>query len=156
MSDAASRWGLPEGFAPVLMPLPDEIKSQMRPLLRANEPVIIALGNEGDSLFLVATTERVFSVRSGITAGTSGLQVREYSYQEIADLKMLQSPLNVKITLSFHSRDGRKAESGARAKQWKLYTDQLMPFETARGVQAFGALQKVWVHKTRPELYEES
>ena len=153
MSDAASRWGLPPGFAPVLMPLPDEVKGALRPRFQPNEPVIITLGNEGDSLFLIATTERVFSVRSGITAGTSGLQIREYSYAEIADLKMLQSPLNVKITLSFHSRDGRKPESGARAKQWKLHTDQLMPFETARGVQAFDALQNVWIHKTRGELY---
>ena len=155
MSDAASRWGLPQGFTPVLMPLPDEIKSALRPRFQANEPVIISLSNEGDSVFLVATTERVWTVRSGMTAGTGGVNVREYSWHEIADLKMLQSPLNIKITLSFHSRDGRKPESGPRAKQWKLHTDALMPFESARGVQAFQALQNVWIHKTRAELYDE-
>jgi hypothetical protein len=155
MSDAASRWGLPSGFTPVLMPLPDEVKAALRPLLQPNEPVIISLTNEGNSVHLVATTERLFTVRSGMTAGTGGMSVREYSWAAIADLKMLQSPLNVKITISFHSRDGKKPESGPRAKQWKLHTDQVMPFETARGAQAFEALQNVWIHKTRSELYSE-
>ncbi len=145
--DPAVRWGLPPGFRPVVTPVPDELKELLREMLRANEPIVASIGNEGDSIFLVASTERLFSARRGATAGVTGWTIREYEWLAITDLRLQSAPLNVRITVSFHSRDGRKAESGRGAKQWKLHTDALAPFETARGSEVFQAIQSVWVHK---------
>jgi hypothetical protein len=147
-SDPALRWGLPAGFRPVLYALPDEVKELVRGLLGANEPVVVALANQSDNIFLIATPQRLFSVRHGMGAGVTNFTVKEFAWDALTDLKMQQAPLNTKIMLSFHSRDGRNPESGPRAKQWKLVTDNLMPFDTEQGTNAFAALQSIWVHKT--------
>ncbi len=150
-NDPAVRWGLPAGFRPVVSPVPDELKEMLREMLRPNEPVIGALGNEGDTIFVVASTERLFSARRGATAGVTGWTIKEYEWADIADLKMQTASMNVRYTISFHSRDGRTPSSGPRAKQWKLITDNLAPFETARGSELYEAIQSVWIHKTRGE-----
>ena len=147
-NDPAVRWGLPPGFQPVVSPLPNEVKDVLRGMLRPNEPIIASLGNEGDTIFIVASTQRVFSVRRGATAGVTGFTIRPYEWNEITDMKMQTASLNVRIVLSYHSRDGRTPESGPRAKQWKLHTDSLAPFETARGSQVYEAIQSIWIHKT--------
>ena len=134
-----------------MSPVPDELKDMLREMLRPNEPVLAALGNEGDSIFIVASTERFFSARRGATAGVTGWTIKEYVWPAIVDMKMQTASTNVRITISFHSRDGRTPESGPRAKQWKIVNDSLAPFETARGSEVYEAVQSVWIHKTRGE-----
>ena len=150
-NDPAMRWGLPPGFRPVVSPVPDELKEMLREMLRSDEPIIGSLGNEGDTIFIVASTQRLFSARRGATAGVTGWTIKEYEWTSIADLKMQTASMNVRIVISFHSRDGRTAENGPRAKQWKIVTDSLAPFETARGSELYQAIQSVWVHKMRAE-----
>lgn len=146
-NDAAERWGLPAGFRPVLHPLPDEIKNLMREKLRADEAVIACVANVEDTISLVATTSRVFVVRTGPTAGVTGFQAREYSWEAIADLKLQTNPSNVKISISYHSRDGKTAESGPRAHQYKIQSDDITPLETLAGTQAFENLHAAWHYK---------
>lgn len=150
-NDPALRWGLPAGFRPVVAPLPDDVKELMRGVLRAGEPVVAALGNEGDSIFVIATPQRLFRLKRGAAAGVTGWNLQDYEWLAITDLRLKTASINVGITVSFHSRDGRTPESGPRARQWKLCTDTLTPFETARGSQLFEAIQSIWVHKTHSE-----
>ena len=150
MSEAAALWGLPEDFEPVRFPIPDAAKQAVRPLLGANEPVLVTLSNEGDSISLIATPLRVLSVKTGEQqAGAAGVTIKEYPYEGIADMKISSAAINVKITLHFKSsNNGRTVETGLRARLAKDHTDNLMPFESTAGAQAFKAIYDVWVHKT--------
>jgi hypothetical protein len=56
------------GFAPARFPIADDVKDLIRDMLEAGEPVIVTLTNEGNSISLVATSQRVFSIRSGLVA----------------------------------------------------------------------------------------
>jgi hypothetical protein len=76
--DAAVRWGLPPGFMPARFPIADDVKDLIRDMLEQGEPVIVTLANEGNSISLVATSQRVFSIRSGLVAGVTGYTVREF------------------------------------------------------------------------------
>lgn len=135
-TDIAERWGLPSGFRPIIHPLPDDIKTLMREKLRADEAVIACVANTEETISLVVTTGRVFVLRTGPTAGVTGFAAREYSWEAIADLKLQTNPTNVKISIFYHSRDGKNIEVGPRAHQWKLRSDDILPIETLAGTQA--------------------
>ena len=150
MSEAAIRWGLPEDFAPVRFAIPDAAKEAVRPLLGSNEPVLVMLSNEGNSVSLIATPLRVLAVKTGdVQAGATGSSVKEYPYEGITDMKIQSAAINVKIALHFKStNNGRTVEVGQRARLAKDHVDNLMPFESTAGAQAFKAIYDIWVHKT--------
>ena len=150
MSQAAVLWGLPEGFQPVRYPIPDAAKEVLRPLLTANEPVLVTLANEGNTITLVATPLRVLSVKTGEqVAGAAGAAVKEYPYEGITDMKIQSAAINVKIAIHFKTTNkGRTVEVGQRAKLAKDHVDNIMPFESTAGAEAFKAIYDVWVHKT--------
>ncbi|HEX8237359.1 MAG TPA: hypothetical protein VF600_15470 [Abditibacteriaceae bacterium] len=145
--DAAVRWGLPPGFSPARFPIAEDVKELLRDMLRPGEPVIVTLGNEGNSIFIVATPQRVFSIRSGLVAGITGFTVREFPWEGISDLRLQAAALNVKIAIHFKSTDGRTVEVGRRAALAKSAVDNLAPFETHAGTQAFEAIHTVWHYK---------
>lgn len=146
MSDIATRWGLPEDFEPVRFPIDEEIKDVLRPLMAPDEAVIVTASNEGNSISLIATTQRVFTIRSGgPTAGVTGFTTRDFTYEAITDMRLQQAPLNVSIALHFQSKDGgRTAEVGQKAKFGKPAVDKLMAFETNAGTLAFEAIHTIW------------
>ena len=150
MSETAVSWGLPPDFDPVRYPIPDAAKAVVRPLLGSNEPVLVTLSNEGDSISLIATPLRILAVKTGdVQAGATGASVKEYPYEGITDMKIQSAAINVKIALHFKStNNGRTVEVGQRARLAKDHVDNLMPFESAAGQQAFEAIQAIWVHKT--------
>ncbi len=145
--DAAVRWGLPPGFIPARFPIADDVKELIRDMLQAGEPVIVTLTNEGNSISLVATPQRVFSIRSGMGAGVTGYTVREFPWEGITDLRLQASALNVKISIHFKSSDGRTVAVGRRAAFGKPAVDNLTPFETNAGTQVFEAIHSVWHYK---------
>jgi hypothetical protein len=145
--DPAVRWGLPPGFRPQCFPIPDPVKDLVRDLLGPGEPVIATLSNEGDSIAIVATPYRVFTIRSGMGAGVTGFNAREFPWEGITDMRLQAAALNVKIALYFKTTDGRTVEVGRRAILGKSAIDNLTPFETNAGTQVFEALQSIWHHK---------
>jgi len=149
--NAAVRWGLPPGFAPARYAISDGVKEVVRDLLGADEPVVVTLANEGDSISLVATPKRLFSIRSGMGAGVTGFNVREFPWDGIADLRLQASSLNVKIAIHFKTVDGRIVEVGRRAALGKPAVDNLTPFEPSAGTQAFEAIHAIWHHKRGTE-----
>jgi hypothetical protein len=150
MSDPAALWGLPPDFEPVRLPISDDAKQALRPMLSAQEPVLVTISNEGDSIALVATPLRILSVKTGGTqAGATGASVKEYPYEGITDMKIQSAAINVKIALHFKTtNNGRTVEVGLRAKLAKDHVDNLMPFESTGGAEAFKAIYDIWVHKT--------
>lgn len=150
MSNSATLWGLPPDFEPVRLPIPDEAKQVLRPMLSADEPVLVTISNEGDSISLVATPLRVLSVKTGSAqAGVTGATVKEYPYEGITDMKIQSAAINVKIALHFKTTNkGLTVETGHRAKLAKDHVDNLMPFESTAGAEAFKAIYDIWVHKT--------
>ena len=150
MSDAAIAWGLPAEFEPIRYAIPALAVYVVRPLLEADEPVLVTVSNEGDSISIVATPTRLFSIKTGGSqAGVTGATVKEYPYEGVTDLKIQSAAINVKIVVHFKStNNGRTVETGHRAKMAKDSTDNLMPFESTAGAQAFKAIYDVWVSKT--------
>lgn len=145
-TDAAARWGLPPGFGPVRYPIADDVKEVVRDLLGPDEPVVVSIANEGDSIAIIATPRRLFSVRTGAMAGVTGFNVREFPWDGITNMVLQQAALNVKIVISFRTSDGRTVEVGRRAALGKPAADNLMPFESAAGTQAFEAIRAIWHH----------
>lgn len=153
MQDAAARWGLPPGFAPIRFPISQQVKDVVRDLLGANDPVIISLSNESDTIAIIATPQRLLTARTGATAGVTGCTIRDFPYEAITNLTLQQAALNVKISIGFRSADGRTPEVGVRARMGKPTVEHLMPFETNAGTQVFEALHAIWTHKiTIPPL----
>jgi hypothetical protein len=145
--DAATRWGLPPGFRPVCFPISDEVKDLIRDMLGPGEPVILTVSNEGDSISIVATPQRLFTIRTGLTAGITGFTVREFPWEGITDVRLQAAALNVKIALYFKTKDGRTVEVGRRAILGKSAIDNLTPFETNAGTHVFDAIHSIWHHK---------
>jgi hypothetical protein len=149
MSAAAARWGLPEDFEPVRYAVNDDIKALVRDLLGPDEPVLVTVANESDSISLIATTQRIFTIRSGgATAGVTGFTTREFPWEALTDMRLQSGALNVGISLHFQSKDGgRTAEVGVRAKFGKPAVDKIMPFESAAGTTAFEAIHSLWHYR---------
>jgi hypothetical protein len=155
----AERWGLPAAFEPARFPIPDGVKDVLRDLLTANEPVLVSIANEGDTIIVVATTQRFFSVRAGTVggAGVTGFNVREYPWEGVTNLTLQQPALNCAIVVHFKSNDGKTVETGRRAKLAKDATEKLMPFELNAGTQAFNAAYQLWqayLHAPKAEVEE--
>lgn len=144
-AEVSTKWGLPAGFQPVRFAINDQVKQIIRGLLGANEPVIVTVANESDNVAIVATTQRVFTVRTGQGAGVTGVTTREFPWEAITDMRLTQMGTNVKIAIHFKSKDGgRTAETGKRAAFGKDATDELKPFETNAGTTAFEAIHVVY------------
>jgi hypothetical protein len=147
-TDVASQWGLPPGFAPVRLPIDDAVKDVVRDLLRPDEPVVVTMANEGNSISIVATPQRLMAVRTGDTAGVTGFNVKEYPWEAITDLTIQRPSTNVTFVVSFRSNDkGRTVATGAKARLAKEASDKLMPFEAAAGDDVFAALFTIWQHR---------
>ena len=147
MSDSALRWGLPAGFRPILFPISPDVKDLLREVLSASEPAVVTLSNTEGSIFLVATPQRLFSVRTGQGAGITGFDVREYPWEGLTDLRLQSAGISSKIALHFKSSDGRTVALGQRAGFAKAAVDNLTPFDPEQAAPAFEALQTIWVHK---------
>jgi hypothetical protein len=146
--DTATRWGLPTGIVPVHFPIDDEVKEVVRGELSPNEPVIATLANEEQTLTIVATPQRLFTIRSGSTlAGVTGFTVREFPWEGITKMILQQASANVKFALHFKTSDGRKVEVGRRAAMGMAATENLMPFEPTSGHQVFALIHQIWEHK---------
>ncbi len=143
--DSAQQWGLPPGFAPARYAISDEVKAALRGRLTAGDPVIVSIANESDTVSIVATPGRLFTVKTGgLGAGATGVAVREYPWDSIQN--MVQTPMthNLKIAVHFRSNDGRTIESGRRAILAKPAVENLMPFEIEAGTEVFSALMQIW------------
>ena len=138
-------WGLPPDFSPVRYALSDEAKNAIRPLLNPNEPVVVSLANEGDTVTIVATPQRVFVVKTGaLGAGASGTNVREFPFEGIFDIVKRPQTHNLTLAIHYRSNDGKRVEVGRRALLARERVENLMPFEIAAGEDVFRALLQIW------------
>ena len=147
--DVAEQWGLPPGFRPVRYVISDAAKAALRGVLGPNEPVIISISNEGDSVAIVGTPFRVFTVKTSELGGSgvSGANVKEFPWEGIQDIVLGPLSLNVKISLVYRSSDGRIVATGRKAALAKEHTDHLMAFEKVGGTEIFRALLQVKNYK---------
>lgn len=146
--DVSAQWGLPPGFQPVRYIISEEAKDAVRGVLKPQEPVIISIGNEADTIAIVATPHRVLSVKtSGLGAGVKGAMIREYPWDGIFDIVITPMTHNVKLAFHFRSSDGRTVETGRRASMAKEQVENLMAFEKVGGQDVFRALLQVWNYK---------
>jgi hypothetical protein len=151
MTDPALRWGLPAGFRPVLFPISPDVKDLLREMLGASEPAVVTLSNVEGSIFLVATPQRLFTVRSGQGAGITGFNVKEFPWEGLTDLRLQSAGVSSKIALHYKSNDGRTVEIGRRAALAKAASDNLTPFDPSQAAPAFEAIQTIWAHKRNSE-----
>jgi hypothetical protein len=146
--DTSQRWGLPEGFAPVRYPIPDAVKDVVRGVLAPGEPVVVTLANEGGTISVIATPQRLITVKSGATgAGVTGFNTKEFPWEAITNLIFVPVSINCKFSICYKSTGGGKVETGLRAKMGKDAKDDVMPFENAAGEEAFQAIYAIWHHK---------
>lgn len=145
----ASQWGLPPDFVPVRFAIPEDAKNAVRPLLGANEPVIVSLSNDEELISLVATPGRVLSIRAQeIGIGAGGAQIKSYPYPGIFDLTMRPQPLIASIVIEYRTSDnGKTVEIGRRAALGKPKSDVFTGFSREQGEAAFAALMQLWQHK---------
>jgi len=147
-TDAAARWGLPEGFRPIRHPIADEVKSVARGVLQPDEAVILTLANESGTISIIATSQRLLTIKSNDAgAGVTGFQTREYPWEAITNLVLQPGSLNVVFQIHYKTTGGGRVEIGRRAKMGKAAVDKVMPFDTQIGTDAFNALHHVWQHK---------
>lgn len=147
--NSALRWGLPEGFVPVRYPIDDETKEMMRGVLQEGEPVVATIANEGGTVIVIATPQRLFTIKAKTIggAGVTGFNTKEFPWEAITNLVLQNAPLNVVFQIHYRSNDGIKIEVGRRAKLAKDMTDKVMPFETEAGKEFFQAIYGIWHHK---------
>lgn len=142
--DITQQWGLPADFAPVRYAISDDVKNALRGSING-EPVLVTIANEGDTVSIVATPNRLFTIKtSQLGAGAAGVSVREYPWEGVFDLVMTPMTLNLKIAVHFRSNDGRKPEVGRRAALAKPAVENLMPFESVGGAEVFRAMLQLW------------
>ena len=146
--DTSTQWDLPPGFQPVRYGINEQAKNAVRELLQPNEPVIISLANEEETVSIIATPQRLFAARTGQSAGVTGCMVKEFPWGDITNLVLQHAGPNVKIAVHYKTSDGRTVATGLRAKLAKPAVDNLMPFDPAIGAQAFEAIYSVWQHKS--------
>ena len=146
--DIAVRWGLPPGFAPLRFAVPDEVKSAVRDFLQGNEPVILAIANEGQTVSVVCTPQRLLTIKTGQGSGVTGCTIKEFPWEGITNLVMQHAGVNLKYAIHYRSKDGRTVETGMRAKLAQAAVDNVMAFENEAGTQVFEAINTIWLHKT--------
>ncbi len=137
---------LPPNFVPVRTAISDETKAALRPLLQERgEPVLVSIANESDTVSIVATASRMWTVKTGaLGAGAAGVLVREYPWDAVFDLVQTPMTHNLKIALHFRSNNGKSIEVGRRALLAKPAVENLMPFENQSGTEVFRALLQLW------------
>ncbi len=144
--DISEKWGLPPDFQPVRFAIPDDAKNALRPVLGANEPVIISLTNDEELVSLVATPGRILSLRTqeiGVSAGNA--QVKAFPYPAIFNLTLRPQPLIVSLVIEYRTSDnGKTVEIGRRALLAKPKADTLTGFSKEQGEAAFNALTLLW------------
>lgn len=141
-------WNLPPHFVPVRFPISDAVKNVVRPLLGANEPVIVSLTNDEDAITLLATPERVFAVKiGGLSAGAQGVTVREFPWEGLTNIVVTPLSFQLKVALHFRSSNGRTVEVGRRAQMGKPAVENLAGFDAEKGGQACAAIISIWNHK---------
>lgn len=141
----AQSFGLPPDFAPARFAVSDEVKNAVRPLLSAGEPVLVSIANESDSVSIVATPRRLFTVKIGaLGAGAAGIAIREYLWPAVFDIVQTPMTHNLKIAVHFRSNNGKTIEIGRRAMLAKPAVENLMPFENQSGSEVFQALLQLW------------
>ncbi len=142
------RFDLPPGFVPVRAPISDEVKAAVRPVLPPGEPVLVSLANESDTVTLVATQNRLYTVKTGeMGAGAAGVSIREYPWEAVFDIVQTPMTHNLKIAVHFRSNNGKTVESGRRAMLAKPAVENLMPFENQTGSEVFRALLQLWNYR---------
>jgi hypothetical protein len=145
--DIAQSWGLPEGFSPVRYPIEDGVKDVVRGVLVANEPVVVTVANESATVSVVATPQRLLVVKSGAAgAGLTGFNTKEFPWEAITNLIFAPVSINCKYSICYKSASGKVA-TGTRAKLGKDAKDDVMPFETVAGEEAFQAIYAIWHYK---------
>jgi hypothetical protein len=145
--DNAQRWGLPEGFTPVRYPIDESVKEVVRGVLAPGEPAVVTIANEGATVSVIATPQRLIVVKSGAAgAGVTGFNTKEYPWEAITNLVFHPVSINCKYSICYKSSGGKVA-TGTRAKLGKDAKDDVMPFENVAGEEAFQAIYAIWHHK---------
>lgn len=132
---------------PVRYPVPDNVREIVREQLGPQEPVLVSLSNEGDTIQIIATPQRLMTVRSGGNqAGVTGCTVKDFPWAGITKMILQHAAMNLKIAIHYRTMDGRTVEVGRRAKMGKDAVENLTPFEQAAGGEAFDAMKTLWEH----------
>lgn len=146
--DSAQKWGLPEGFTPLRLPIDDEVKSVVRGVLQPQEAVVVTIANESGTVTVIGTTSRLLTIKSGTAgAGVTGFQTKEYPWEALTNLVLQPASLNVVYRIDYKTSGGGKVEVGRRARMGKDASDKVMPFDTQDGTRAFEALYSILEHK---------
>jgi hypothetical protein len=96
---------------------------------------------------VIATPQRLIVVKSGAAgAGVTGFNTKEYPWEGITNLVFQPVSINCKYSICYKSSGGKVA-TGTRAKLGKDAKDDVMPFETVAGEEAFQAIYAIWHHK---------
>lgn len=144
--DTFEKWGLPSDFAPARFPVSDAAKNAVRPVLGANEPVIVSLQNDDEVVSILATPGRILVVRvqeTGIAAG--GATVKSFPWPGVFELTMRPQAFNVSLVIEYRTSDnGKTVEIGRRALLGKAKSDILAGFPKEEGEAVFQALLQLW------------
>jgi hypothetical protein len=136
---------LPPEFVPARYMISDEVKAALRPLLNAGEPVLVSIANESDTVSIVATPQRLFTVKTGaLGSGAAGIAIREYPWLGVFDIVQTPMTHSLKIAVHFRSNNGKVVEVGRRALLAKPAVENLMPFENQSGSEVCRALLQLW------------
>jgi polysaccharide biosynthesis transport protein len=159
--DPLARWGLPAGFQPVRHPIADDVKEAVRPLLDTSHPVVISAATQDHAAAVIATRQYLFLTRRGATLGTpdgtgSGIEVCQVPWADVTHLALQVAPDQVDIAIHFRRGDAdgigisnghgadRRTSPAEQPTSRKDIVEELKPFETVAGMQAFQAMQAIW------------
>ena len=141
-------WNLPPDFAPVRFPIPDAAKTAVRPLLGADEPVVVSLANDDDAVVLLGTPRNLWVVKLGaLSAGAAGVNVRPFPWEGLERIVITSLSVQLKIALHFRSSNGRTVEVGKRAQLGQPFVENLAGFDGDNGQIAARALLQIWEHQ---------
>lgn len=145
----AQQWGLPADFQPVRFDIMDDVKETLRNELNANEPVIVSITNRAGTVALVATPQRMISVKTGELSGVGvvGCKVKVYPWDGIMKFVAQQAADNIRIAVHYRTSNGSRVETGRRAALGDPAVDYLAAFDMENGTRAFDAMNSVWLHK---------
>ena len=136
---------LPANFVPARYAVSDEVKAALQPLFGVNEPVLVSISNESDTIAIVATPQRMWTVKTGaLGAGATGVALREYPWEAVFNIVQTPMTHNLKIAIHFRSNNGKTIEVGRRALLAKPAIENLMPFENQSGSEVYEALLQLW------------
>ena len=144
--DTSEKWGLPPDFQPARFAISDAAKNAVRPVLGANEPIIVSLQNEDEILSILATPGRILTVRAqevGIAAGSA--IVKSFPWPGVWDLTMRPQAFSVSLVIEYRTSDnGKTVEIGRRAVLAKEKSDVFAGFPKEEGEAVFKTLLQLW------------